>query len=174
MIIRVHAGTRILIRSLGQSCCAEPAVSIAFDGAFQRRITRERTPARGGGVRRRYVGSSSSYLILEEQCSHTWKCRTDNLEEFTDMITGPSRRIRVSRPYCRNISAQGCRSTERTVCGVTSPRLRVRKGLLAPIGEGTMKSGVDRPETASNRHASGFKGVRTYLIHLDIRGSSQM
>lgn len=32
MIIRVHAGTRTLIRSLGKSCGAMPGVSIAFDG----------------------------------------------------------------------------------------------------------------------------------------------
>lgn len=65
--MRVHAGTRILIRSLGQSCCAEPVGPIAVDEALGKKEKISKTTARGGGVRRRDVGSPSSYSILEEQ-----------------------------------------------------------------------------------------------------------
>ena len=102
-----------------------------------------------------------------------WESRTENLEESTDRISEPTRRIRVSRPYCRNISAQGSRSKDRTVRDVISTKMKMSKGLRAPIGEGTVKSGVGHPETASNHHTSGFLSVRIYMLHLKIRDSSQ-
>jgi hypothetical protein len=66
MIIRVHDGTRSLIRSLGHSpVCAGPEVSIMFDGSFQKEA-KEKTTTKGSGERRRYVGSLSHYLVLKE------------------------------------------------------------------------------------------------------------
>jgi hypothetical protein len=94
-------------------------------------------------------------------------------DESTDMISEPSRRIRVFRPYYRNISVQGFRFTDKPVRSVISTKLRTRMGMCALIGERMMKSGVGHPETSSNRHTSGRVGVRTCLLHLKTRDSSQ-
>lgn len=45
---------------------------------------KEETTAKGGGERHRYVGNLSSYLVLENSCSHTWYVEMQNRQSGTD------------------------------------------------------------------------------------------
>lgn len=107
-IIRVHAGTRILIRSLGRSCCPGPGASIAF--ALTKKDERK-----DDGQGQWYPTPICRQVVLlshfKEASVFTGKIvRVNDLGRYTDEITVPNVRARVSDRIPESLLAQGSRS----------------------------------------------------------------
>ncbi len=164
--IRAHDGTRILIRSLGQSCCAAPGISIVVDGAHGKR--------RGKGTSsgqwcRTAIFRQPVLLSHFRQASAVTRGRPRFWVQFTDVITDSTADTSSSRPYFRSLpcARMSIHGPKCLWCDLAVDE--GLQGLSCADWRRAERSGGVCPESTSSHHATYSRSVRSYPMYLSLQ-----